>query len=54
MLTQELSTSQNIKSKQVRKLVKTALKQGLQQLKQVKSVPENGLILCSGEISSYA
>jgi peptide subunit release factor 1 (eRF1) len=52
-LNQELSTSLNIKSKQVRSDVQSALKSGLYKIKdQIKlsghKAPENGFVLCSG------
>ena len=51
-LTSELSTSQNIKSKSVKKGVQSALKMGIQRLKTCKlmKAPENGLVLCAGDI----
>lgn len=47
----EQSTAQNIKSKQTRKNVLTALEKIIQHLKQFKEVPENGLIIFSGNVS---
>lgn len=49
-LTQELSTSQNIKSKHVRSDVQSALRSGLQKIKSLPghNAPENGFVLCSG------
>ena len=49
-LNSELSTANNIKSKNVRKDVEYALRSALYQLKNYKAhvVPENGLVLCSG------
>ena len=52
-LRNELSTSQNIKDKTVRSSVQSALKSGLHKLKSYCSVPENGFVLCAGEINSY-
>ena len=57
-LKKEYSTSQNIKSRIVRKEVRIALKTCLYILKNYKksTCPENGLVLCSGNIihsSSY-
>ena len=51
-LTNELGTASNIKSRVVRKDVEQALRCALYQLKNYKSqtVPENGLVLCSGTI----
>ena len=53
-LTSELSTSQNIKSKTVRGNVQTALKSGLQKIKSYGQhrAPENGFVVCAGEIKS--
>ncbi len=47
----EISTASNIKSKTVRKNVTAALEKILQELKKYKKVPENGLIIFSGNIS---
>ena len=51
-LSSELSTSQNIKSKHVKKGVQSALKAAQYQIKMWKSnkSPPNGLVLCSGDI----
>lgn len=49
-LTNELSTSQNIKDKNVRSSVQKALKSGIIKLNQISEFPENGLVLCCGEI----
>ena len=53
-LTSELSTSQNIKDKSVRSCVQSALKSGLQKIKSYPGhkAPENGFVLCAGEIDS--
>ncbi len=52
MLARELATASNIKSKHVRKHVIAALKSGMYKLKTYKKskAPENGLILCCGDI----
>lgn len=49
-LTHEMSTSQNIKSKQVRSDVQSALRSGLQKIKMLPGhkASENGFILCAG------
>lgn len=47
----EQSTAQNIKSKQTRKNVLGALEKIIQHLKQFKEVPENGLVVFSGNVS---
>jgi peptide chain release factor subunit 1 len=54
-LNNELSTSMNIKSKDVRQAVQSALKSGMQLIKNYPAhcAPENGFVLCAGEISSY-
>ena len=54
-LTTELSTGSNIKDKNVGKSVITALKSSLQLLKTTNghNAPENGLVLCAGEVGSY-
>lgn len=53
-LNSELATSQNIKSKQVRTSVQSAIKSGLQQIKLLPpKVPENGFVMCAGELKSY-
>ena len=51
-LNNELSSASNIKSRIVRKDVEQALRFALYQLKNYKSssVPENGLVLCSGNV----
>lgn len=49
---QELSTANNIKSKQVRNNVQSALKSIQQGLKLYKEIPENGLAIFAGEIGS--
>lgn len=52
-LSSELSTSQNIKSKSVRSGVQSAIKSCQQQIKLLgTTAPENGLVLCAGEIQS--
>jgi len=53
-LNSELSTAQNIKNKTVRKGVISALRSAMYQLKAYTSAkaPENGLVLCAGEIKS--
>jgi len=50
-ITQELSTSQNIKSKQTKTNVTTALERALQELKGTRQAPPNGFALFSGNIS---
>lgn len=54
-LTCELSTSQNIKDKSVRYNVQSALKSGLHKIKSYPEykAPENGFVLCAGEINSW-
>ena len=47
----EQSTAQNIKSKQTRKNVLGALEKIIQHLKQFKEIPENGLVIFSGNVS---
>ncbi len=47
----EISTASNIKSKTVRKNVTTALEKILQELRKYKKIPENGLIIFSGNTS---
>ena len=51
-LSSELSTSQNIKSKPVKKGVQSALKAAQNQIKMWNGskAPSNGLVLCSGDI----
>lgn len=48
----EQSTAQNIKSKQTRKNVLGALEKIIQHLKQFKEVPENGLVIFSGNVAA--
>jgi peptide chain release factor subunit 1 len=48
MLVDELGTSSNIKSKQTRKSIQSALKSAQQLMKTYKTVPENGLAIFSG------
>ena len=50
-LKSEQSTSENIKSKQVRKNVTTALEKIMRHLQLYKKLPENGLALFSGDVS---
>lgn len=50
-LEEEYGTSENIKSKQTRKNVQSALKKMLQQLKVYKKTPKNGLALFAGNIA---
>jgi len=50
-LRQELSTAENIKSKQVRKNVTTSLEKIMRHLQLYKRTPENGLALFCGNIS---
>ena len=54
-LNQEMSAASNIKSKQVRKDVKAALRSSLHLLKTYKGgkTPANGLILCAGNMKSW-
>ena len=50
-LKSELSTASNIKNRAVRKAVKSALRSGIRTLKKYKkSMPENGIVLCAGDI----
>lgn len=51
-LNYELSTANNIKSKQVKKDVEKALKSAIYKLKNYKQnfAPDNGLVLCSGSV----
>lgn len=53
-ITSELSTSENIKNKIVRSSVQSSLRSGLQQIRSCSgnNAPENGLILCAGEIET--
>lgn len=53
-ITSELATSQNIKDKSVRTSVQSALKSGLHKVKLYPGhkAPENGFVLCAGEIKS--
>jgi peptide chain release factor subunit 1 len=53
-ITAELSTSQNIKDKSVRSSVQSALKSGLYKVKSYSGhlAPENGFVLCAGEVNS--
>jgi len=50
-LSSELSTSKNIKDKNIRYRVGTALKSLIQKLNNIRNhkSPENGLVLCAGE-----
>ena len=52
-LTTELSTASNIKSKQVRKAVITALKSCLQVLSGLNKAPKNGYVLLAGQTEQY-
>lgn len=45
-----MSSAQNIKDKNVRKAVIAGLKSGIYCLKNVKKIPENGLVLLSGDL----
>lgn len=45
---QELKTVSNIKDKLVGKLVTQSLKMIQHQLKMLKTIPQNGIVLCSG------
>lgn len=50
-LNSELSTSQNIKNKNIKSSVQSAIKSAQQQLKLLGQLsPDNGLVLCSGSI----
>lgn len=49
-LCDEMSSAQNIKDKNVRKAVIAGLKSGIYCLKNVKKIPENGLVLLSGDL----
>ena len=52
-LNSELSTSQNIKNKNVKQSVQNAIKCAQQQLKSLNTIaPENGLGICSGTIEA--
>jgi len=51
-LTHEISEAKNIKSKHVHKAVTSALKSGINKLKTINTLPENGIVLCAGEIES--
>lgn len=51
-LNNELATSKNIKSKQVKLSVQSALRSAQQQLKLLNTIPQNGIVLCAGEIQS--
>lgn len=54
-LASELSEGSNIKAKNVRESVLSALKSSLQSLKAYKlhNAPENGLVLCAGVTEAY-
>lgn len=52
-MTKELSGSDNIKSKQTRKAVQTALVSIIDFLKRLKSVPKNGIVICSSDENIY-
>lgn len=54
-LNSELSEGSNIKSKNVREDVLTALRSSIQTIKNCKlhMAPENGLVLCAGKTESY-
>ena len=49
-LAKEISTSNNIKDKNVSKDVKIAIKAAISQIKQYNKSPKNGLVLCTGII----
>lgn len=51
-LQNELSTCSNIKSKNVRKEVESALRSALYQMNNLKSakIPDNGLVLCAENV----
>ena len=51
MLSQEISLTQNVKSKTVRKNVISALTKIVQHLKLYKKTPENGLVVFCGNVS---
>lgn len=53
-ITSELSTSQNIKDKSVRSCVQSSLKSALRNIKLFSGhkAPENGFVLCAGEINT--
>lgn len=52
-LTQEQGTASNIKSRVVRQSVQSAIRSSLQLLKSYSNAktPENGMILCAGDIT---
>jgi len=53
-LVSEFTTSQNIKDKTIRNSVQSSIKSGLALLKTCGIVsPQNGIVLCAGEIKSY-
>lgn len=52
-LTKELSESQNIKDKNVKHGVQSALKSCKELLKSYKVAPQNGLVLCAGDVKAY-
>jgi peptide chain release factor subunit 1 len=50
----ELSTSDNIKSKQTRKGVQSALVSIIEFIKTIKNIPKNGIVICSSDEKIYA
>ncbi len=48
-ITSELKTADNIKNKNIGKAVAESLKMILHNLKMIKNIPDNGMVLCSGE-----
>lgn len=47
-----MSSAQNIKDKNVRKAVIAGLKSGSYLLRNIKNIPDNGLVLLSGELDN--
>ena len=52
-MTKELSGSDNIKSKQTRKAVQSALVSIIDFIKKLKEVPKNGIVICSSDERIY-
>lgn len=51
-MAKEIKTATNIKNKQVGKNVGLALKMILHKLQSLKTIPVNGLVLCSGDFTT--
>jgi peptide subunit release factor 1 (eRF1) len=53
LLNNELSSCHNIKDKTVKSAVQKALKNSIQKINQIEEFPENGFVLCAGNLNEY-